>query len=117
MSATKVVSLAISEAYPPRSPEHGCAVIQVRIEDGREFSLLAATPSWFSKAFAEMGLSYYFGPSVLFVSRLDEKLVRKAVTAMAAEGDLWLTRYDTPRRTLPEVLADFKARHASAPAS
>jgi hypothetical protein len=114
MSAVKVVSTAISEAYPPHSPDHACAVVQVRIEDGREFSLLTATPSWFEKTFAEMGLAYYFGPSVLFVARLEPKLVRKAVAAMAAEGDRWLCRYDTPRRTLPEVLADFKARRAGA---
>jgi hypothetical protein len=113
-TGVKVSSVAISEAYPPRSPEHGCAVIQVRIEDGREFSLLTATPSWFTKAFTEMGLRYYYGPSVLFVGRLDEKLVKKAVTTMAAEGDGWLTRHDTPRRTLPEVLADFKARREAA---
>ena len=113
MSGVKVVSTAISEAYPPRSPDHGCAVVQVRIEDGREFSLLTATPSWFAKAFGEIGLTYYYGPSVLFVRTLDPKLVRKAVNAMAAEGDLWLCRYDTPRRTLPEVLADFKGRAAS----
>jgi hypothetical protein len=107
----KVVSLAITEAYPPRSPDHGCAVIQVRIADGREFSMLSATPSWFAKAFEEIGLAYYFGPSVLFLKRIEPKLVRKAVTAMAADGDLWLCRYDTPRRTLPEVLADFKTRY------
>lgn len=113
MTPVKVVSAAISEAYPPHSPEHACAVVQVRIEDGREFSLLTATPSWFEKTFAEMGLSFYFGPSILFVTKLEPKLVRKAVNAMAAEGDRWLCRFDTPRRTLPEVLADFKARHES----
>ena len=110
----KVVSAVISEAYPPRSPEHGCGVVQVRIEDGREFSVLTATPSWFKKAFGESGLRYYYGPSVLFVSKLDPKLVKKAVSAMAAEGDRWLCRYDTPRRTIPEVFSDFKAKHAAA---
>ena len=109
----KIVSTAVTEAYPPRSPDHGCGVSQVRIADGREFSLLTATPSWFAKAFAEVGLVYFFGPSVLFVERLEPKLVRRAVSAMTADGDLWLCRYDTPRRTLPEVLSDFKTRHAA----
>lgn len=110
-AALRVVSTAITEAYPPRSPDHGCAVVQVGLSDGREFSLLTATPSWFEKTFAELGLPFYFGPSVLFVRRLDPKLVREAVKAMAADGDRWLCLYDTPRRTLPEVLSQFKARH------
>ena len=113
MSRCKVVSVAISEAYPPRSAEHGCAVVQVHLEDGREFSLLTATPSWFQQSFRDLGLAYYFGPSILFVRRLDSKLVSRAVDAMAVQGDRLLCRYDTPRRTLPEVLADFKAGHGA----
>lgn len=108
----KVVSASISEAYPPRSPD-GCAVIQARIEDGREFSLLTATPTWFSAHFEHLGLPYYYGPSTLFVRKLEPRLVRRAVNAMAGHGDRWLCRYDTPRRTLPEVFADFKSRHFS----
>ena len=107
-----VVSVALTEAYPPRSPEEGCAVTQAMLSDGREFSLLTATPSWFEKAFAEQGLRYYFGPSILFVRRLEPALVKKAVKAMAADGDRWLCLYDTPRTTLPEVLARFKERHS-----
>jgi len=106
----KVVSASISEAYPPRSPD-GCAVVQARIDDDREFSLLTATPAWFTGHFEQQKLPYYYGPSVLFVRRLEPRLVRRAVNAMAAHGDRWLCRYDTPRRTLPEVLADFKAKH------
>jgi hypothetical protein len=45
------------------------------------------------------------------VRRLDLALVRKAVKAMVSEGDRWLTLYDTPRTTLPEVLARFKEQH------
>ena len=56
-AACKVVSASISEAYPPRSPE-GCAVIQARIEDGREFSVLTSTPAWFEKRMADLALPY-----------------------------------------------------------
>lgn len=108
--APRVVSVALTEAYPPRTPEQSCAVAQVRLSDGREFSLLTSTPSWFEKTVAELGLRYYFGPSVLFVRALDLRLVRKAVRAMASEGDRWLTLYDTPRTTLPQVLAQFRER-------
>lgn len=107
----RVVSVAISEAYPPRDLDEACGVVQVRLNDGREFSILTSTPSWFEKTFKELGLQYYFGPSVLFVRRLELALVRKAVRAMASEGDTWLCLYDTPRTTLPELLSRFKDRH------
>lgn len=108
----KVASVVLTEAYPPRKPEHGCAAAQAIITDGREFSFLTCTPSWFEETFAEMALPYYYGPSFLFVRKLDQALLRKAVKAMAEGGDRLLCLYDTPRRTLPEVLAEFKARHA-----
>ena len=109
-----MASAAVTEAYPPRKPDHGCAASQVIITDGREFSLLTTTPSWFQKTFTELGLPFYYGPSFLFVRRLDQTLIRKAVKAMAEEGDRLLCLYDTPRRTLPEVLAQFKSRHFDA---
>lgn len=108
---SRLVSVAVTEAYPPRSPTLGCAVVQARLGDGREFSILTATPSWFEKAFNEQGLRYYYGPSILFVKSLELSLIRRAVKAMISEGDRWLCLYDTPRTTLPEVLANFKARH------
>ena len=108
----KVASVVLTEAYPPRKPD-GCAAAQAIITDGREFSFLTSTPSWFAKTFSEMALPYYYGPLFLFVRKLDQALLRKAVKAMAEEGDRLLCVYDTPRRTLPEVLADFKARHGS----
>ena len=110
-AAPRIVSVAVTEAYPPRSPLLGCAVVQARLGDGREFSILTTTPAWFEKAFAEVGLRYYFGPSILFVKSLELALIKRAVKAMASEGDRWLCLYDTPRTTLPEVLANFKARH------
>ena len=108
----KVASVVLTEAYPPRKPDHGCAAAQSIITDGREFSFLTSTPSWFKKTFFEMALPYYYGPSFLFVRKLDQALLRKAVKAMAEEGDRLLCLYDTPRRSLPEVLAEFKTKHS-----
>ena len=108
----KVASVVLTELYPPRKPDHGCAAAQAIITDGREFSFLTSTPSWFQKTFSEMALPYYYGPSFLFVRKLDQALLRKAVKAMAEEGDRLLCLYDTPRRTLPEVLAEFKTKHS-----
>lgn len=100
----KVALVELSDAA------EGSAVVHATLTDGREFSILASTPSWFAKAFAEAGLPFYFGPSILFLSRLEKPLAKRAVEQMLAKGDRWLCLYDTPRTTLPKVLADFKAR-------
>ena len=106
-----VDAIEIREAEPPLSPGHCSAVVEVSLADGREFSILAATPSWFAEAFAQTGLDFYFGPLVLFVRTMDLGLVRRAVTAMVKGGDQWLCRHDTPRTTLAKVLAEFKSKH------
>lgn len=108
----RVDAIGLTEADPAGSPGHCSAVVQVSLSDGRQFSILAATPSWFAETFARFGLDFYFGPSVLFVRSMDLGLVRRAVNEMAQYGDQWLCRHDTPRTTLAKVLADFKARHS-----
>ena len=106
-----VDAVELTDAEPAGSPGHCSAVVQVSLDDGRQFSLLAATPSWFTEAFAAAGLDYYFGPLVLFVRSMESGLVRRAVTDMVKAGDQWLCRHDTPRTTLAKVLAEFKAKH------
>lgn len=106
-----VDAVELTQIDPPDSPGLCSAVVQVSLADGREFSILAATPSWFAEAFAKHGLDYYYGPLVLFVRTMDPGLVRRAVTDMVKAGDQWLCRHDTPRTTLSKVLADFKAKH------
>jgi len=106
-----VDAVEIAEPEPVQSPGHCSAVVQVSLSDGRQFSMLAATPSWFSEAFEKMGLECYFGPCVLFVRSMDPAVVRRCVMEMVQGGDQWLCRYDTPRTALPRVLADFQARH------
>ena len=106
-----VDAIELTDAEPAGSPGHCSAVVQVSLSDGREFSILAATPSWFAEAFSALGLEYYFGPLVLFVRTMDPGLVRRAITDMVRGGDQWLCRHDTPRTTLGKVLAEFKAKH------
>jgi len=108
----RVDAIELSQIEPPESPGLCSAVVQVSLSDGREFSMLAATPPWFAEAFAKLGLDFYFGPLILFVRSMDPGLVRRAVTDMVKDGDQWLCRYDTPRTTLGKVLAEFKAKHS-----
>ena len=106
-----VEAIEITDAEPAGSPGHCSAAVQVSLADGRQFSILAATPSWFAEAFSGAGLGYYFGPLVLFVRTMDLAVVRRAVNEMAKDGDQWLCRHDTPRTTLGKVLSEFKAKH------
>lgn len=92
-------------------PAHCSANVQIRLADGRQFSVLSATPSWFEEAFRKSGLRFYFGPAVLFVSSMDMPIVTKAAEEMCRRGDQWLCSYDTPRTTLAGVFAEFKTKH------
>lgn len=107
-----IASVSIIEQEPPKKAKHCSAIIEVRLKDGRLFSILAATPSWFKEAFAAAGLSFYFGPSILFLREVNSEIARQAVNKMIEQGDAWLCRYDTPRTTLAKVLADFKSGHS-----
>jgi len=86
-------------------------VIEVYLKDGRQFTLLAATPAWFKAELKRLGLKFYYGPAVLFLKNLDAASARKAAKDMLAEDEQLLVRYDTPRRTLPDILAAFRAAH------
>ena len=119
MTPLKVARVELGELEPPAAkasgsaaPTRGSAVVHAWLNDGREFSILAATPPWFREAFAACGLPYYFGPSVLFLEKIEKAAAKRAVEALLARGDRWLCLYDTPRTTLPRVLSDFKARHS-----
>ena len=102
------IELQVSD---PARPEHASGVIEVYLKDGRQFTLLAATPSWFKSEMQRLGLKFYFGPAVLFLKTLDVVAARKAAKDMMAVDEQLLVRYDTPRRTLPDILSAFRATH------
>lgn len=87
------------------------AVVEAKIDDGRIFSILTSTPASFAAAFSRHGLRYYYGPSILLLRDITPDLARAAVEKMAQHPDHWLCRYDTPRRTLGQILEEFSARH------
>jgi hypothetical protein len=89
--------------------ENGCAVVEAVLKDGREFSMLAAEPAWWRAELERRGLAYYFGPQVVFLAKLDAAHARAAARAMAAADDQLFCRYDTPRKTLADVLDAFAA--------
>ncbi len=93
-----------------KDKDGGAAVVHATLGDGREFSMLACTPGWFERAFEEAELPYYWGPSFLFLGKLEKALAKRAAEEMGKKGDRWLCLYDTPRTTPAKVLADFKTR-------
>ena len=102
--APAVGHVELGQVSDPSRPEHSCGVVEVYLKDGRQFTLLAATPSWFKSELESLGRRWYFGPAVLFLSRVEPAPARAAAKAMLAEDEQLLVRYDTPRRTLPDVL-------------
>lgn len=92
--------------------EGGCGIVEAVLKDGREFSILAATPKWWREETIRRGLRFYFGPMVLFIEKLDTAHAKRAAKQMAQTDELLFCRYDTPRRTLPETLDAFKAVHS-----
>ena len=110
MSAARSVGhVELTHLSDPARPEHACGVIEVYLKDSRQFTLLAATPSWFKAELGRLGLRCYYGPAILFLRSIDLESARKAAKAMQAEDEQLLIRYDTPRRTLPDILAAFRA--------
>ena len=93
--------------------EGGCGVVEAMLKDGREFSILSATPAWWRAELEKRGLDYYFGPMVLFVNKLDAAHAKRASKLMAETDEQLFCRYDTPRKTLPEVLDAFSVLHGA----
>ena len=89
--------------------QDGTAVVEAVLKDGREFSMLAATPEWWRAELERRGAPYYFGPLALFLKKLDVAHAKRAASAMAERDEQLFCRYDTPRRTLPEVLDAFSS--------
>lgn len=109
--SSPVGHVELTHLSDPARADHACGVIEVYLKDGRQFTLLAATPSWFKEELVRLGLKFYYGPAVLFLHKLDLAAARKAAKDMLAENEQLLVRYDTPRRTLPDILAAFRAAH------
>ena len=91
--------------------EGGCGVVEAVLKDGREFSILSATPSWWCAQLESRDLPFYFGPMVLFMTKLDAAHAKRASALMAETDEQLFCRYDTPRKTLPQVLDAFQALH------
>jgi hypothetical protein len=78
------------------NPENDNIDVQVRLDDGRIFSFVVATPNNIFWCMANEGVDYYFGNPPLFVRLLNKECVEKAIEAILTENDgRWLEVYGT----------------------
>jgi hypothetical protein len=74
------------------NPENDNADILLRLDDGRVFGLLVATPNNIYWCMDKERTDYYFGVPPLFVRRLTRMTVETAIGALLQEPE-WLDIY------------------------
>lgn len=96
MPVAKIRSIELSPRAADLDAESGEVKINVGLEDGSASSFPAATFDRPSQWASQDGKDFHFGAPVLFVSRLDQEMLGKAVVAMAEEmSGFWLRYYKT----------------------
>ncbi len=76
------------------NPENDNADILLRLDDGRVFGLLVATPNNIYWCMDNESTDYYFGVPPLFVRRLTRNAVETAIAALLKAPE-WLSIYGT----------------------
>lgn len=81
---------------PPENPDNGGADIRVNLEGGGASCFAVLSPSHVAHRMNEAGKDFSYGDPALFVKRLDEEGLGKAVGAMASDmGGFWLRYYNS----------------------
>jgi len=73
-------------------PENDNVDVVVRLDDGRAFGLLVATPNNIYRCMDGEQIDYYFGVPPVFVRRLTRQVVKDAVIALLDRPE-WLEVY------------------------
>ncbi len=76
------------------NPDNDNVDIRVRLDDGRVYGLVVATPNNIYWCMDNEATDYYFGVPPLFVRTLTRTAVEHAVAALLEEPQ-WLGVYDT----------------------
>jgi hypothetical protein len=88
----------------PINPENDNADSLVRLDDGRVYGLLVATPNNIYWCMDNEACDYYFGVPPLFVKTLTRTTIEKAVAALIQEPE-WLGVYGALQSTKPRAPA------------
>src|SRR5260370_39170207 len=94
MAGTKAMEIKFVSPPEGVNPENDNIDVHVRLDDGRVYSFLVATPNNIFWCMANEGIDYYFGTPPLFVRLLNRECVEKAIQAILTEDDgRWLEVY------------------------
>ena len=76
------------------NPENDNIDVHVVLEDGSEYTFVLATPNNVFWCMENEKLDYFFGEPMIFVSRLTEQNIQRAISAIASPGnERWLQIY------------------------
>jgi hypothetical protein len=76
------------------NPENDNIDVHVLLEDGREFTFVVATPNNVYSCMDNEGIDYFFGEPMLFVKKLSDENIRRAISAIVDESEgHWLKTY------------------------
>ena len=76
------------------NPENDNVDVRLRLDDGRVFGLLVATPNNIYWCMDNGSTDFYFGVPPLFVRRITRQSVETAIAALLKEPQ-WLSTYAT----------------------
>ncbi len=79
-------------------PENDNVDVRVRLDDGRVYGFLVATPNNIYWCMDNEAIDHYFGVPPLFVRRLTRDCVERAIVALL-EDPQWLDVYGTLQTT------------------
>jgi hypothetical protein len=78
------------------NPENDNIDVHVKLDDGRTYSFLVATPNNIFWCMENEGVNYFFGTPTVFVRLLTRQYVEEALTAILREnGGRWVEVYGT----------------------
>jgi hypothetical protein len=80
------------------NPENDNADIILRLDDGRVYGLLVATPNNIYWCMDNEATDFYFGVPPLFVRRLTRNVIETAIDALLQAPE-WLSVYGTLQET------------------
>lgn len=92
----KVAEITFLSPLEEANSENDNIDVHVRLDDGRIFSFVFATPNNLFWCMANEGLDYYFGVPTVFVRVLNKECIEKAIQAILSENKAhWLDVYGT----------------------
>ena len=93
-ASSRVKTIECLSEWDEVNAENDNIDVHVELEDGREFTFIIATPNNIFWCMDNEGKDYFFGEPVVFVKRLTQDNVERAVIAIVAEDDgKWLSVY------------------------